>query len=439
MNMPAANVPFPRYRWTARLGWRMTRWILCVLVLSSLLAPMAKAQAPVEKVEPTPMTLPGVQVAQAITEITGVAVSPLAGLSAVGAWRYFRAPENGRAALPWFCRPWFWGTGLAIFLLGSFKTTVASVLPPFALKPLDYVGVIGNMAGAALAVPGFVPLVIAEFEGSATALAAAFAGGPLPVAMLPLAAGPLAWWMWIAVPVAVGAFLIVWLGGHAITVLSALSPVGFLTALLKLFKAVLVGLIALSAVVSPWLGAAFCLLIFAVAALVAPWAFRLTVFGTAFVYDVLLPGRAKRHVRVQTPHAFLACRLGRVRVRTYGRLALTAEGLLVFQYRPWMILPWRNVVLPSDELAIEKGFFHPSLSHRSSPHLPLDALVHFLPRYRKHEEEISRHLGIPAVVDPPIVRGFRALCSWLSENLLTRQAAHAHPSLPSVEPSRDAD
>lgn len=417
----------------------MPRWILCVLAIGALLAPMANAQAPVEGAKPAPVTLPGVHVAQAITEITGVAISPLAGLSAVGGWRYFRAPEAQRAALPWFCRPWFWGTGLVIFLLGNFKTTVASILPPFALKPLDYVGVVGNMAGAVLAVPGFVPLVVAEFEGGSATQTAAFAGGPLSPAMLPLAEGPLAWWMWIGVPVAVTAFLIVWLGGHAITVLSALSPVGFLTALLKLFKAALVGLIALSAMLSPWLGAAFSLLIFAVAALVAPWAFRLTVFGTAFVYDLLLPGRASRKIRVQTPHAFLACRLGRVRVRNYGRLALTPEGLLVFQYRPWMILPWRNVVLPSDELAIEKGFIHPSLSHRSSPHLPLAALVHFLPRYRKHEEEISRYLGIPAVVDPPIVRGFRALCSWLSENLLARQVAHAHPTLPAAETPRDAE
>jgi len=127
-------------------------------------------------------------------------------------------PE-ARAHLPWFCHPWFWGTGVAIFLLGSFKTTLASVLPPFALKPLDYVGVVGNMAGALIACPGFVPLVISEFEGSTTSPTAALADGPLPLAMLPLATSGLAWWMWIAVPLAMMGFLTVWLGGHAVTVL----------------------------------------------------------------------------------------------------------------------------------------------------------------------------------------------------------------------------
>lgn len=415
--------------------------ILMLWLFTAIASPAcAQFQERAVSVEPeTTATLPGVHVAQAITEITGVAVSPLAGLSGVGAWRYFRAPDDRRAALPWFCRPWFWGTGLVIFLLGSFKTTIASVLPPFALKPLDYVGVLGNMAGAVLAVPGFVPLVVAEFEGGSRGTATASWGGPLPVAMLPLAMGDLAWWMWIAVPGAVAAFTIVWLGGHAVTVLSALSPVGFLTAFLKLFKAGLVGLIALTAVLSPWLGAAFCLLIFAVAAWVAPWAFRLTIFGTVFGHDLLLPGRSSRQVRVETPHAFLACRLGRMRVRHYGRLALTAEGLLVFQYRPWMILPWRHVVLPPDELAVERGFIHPSLSHRATAQAPLAALVHFPPRYRKHEEAIAHHLGIPSVEDPPIVRGFRALRSWLAEHVLARQLAPAHPALPAEDDAQKAE
>ena len=56
--------------------------------------------------------LPGVDLAQGISQLTGVAISPLLGVSAVGAWRYHHTPEASRHLLPWFCSPYAWGLGL---------------------------------------------------------------------------------------------------------------------------------------------------------------------------------------------------------------------------------------------------------------------------------------------------------------------------------------
>ena len=52
------------------------------------------------------------ELAQTISLITGVAISPLLGTGAVGAWRYFqvKTPQE-RANLPWFAQPWFWFAG----------------------------------------------------------------------------------------------------------------------------------------------------------------------------------------------------------------------------------------------------------------------------------------------------------------------------------------
>ena len=45
---------------------------------------------------------PGVELARTISEITGVAISPLLGVSTVGAWRYFHARTPQQLAhLPW--------------------------------------------------------------------------------------------------------------------------------------------------------------------------------------------------------------------------------------------------------------------------------------------------------------------------------------------------
>ena len=57
---------------------------------------------------------PGQQIAQTISLITGVAISPLMGVGVVGAWQYFQAktPEQ-KAKLPWFANPSVLGSGVA--------------------------------------------------------------------------------------------------------------------------------------------------------------------------------------------------------------------------------------------------------------------------------------------------------------------------------------
>ena len=56
--------------------------------------------------------LPGVGIAEGISEITGVAVSPLLGVSVIGAWTWWRTEAAMRDKLPWYCQPVAWGIGL---------------------------------------------------------------------------------------------------------------------------------------------------------------------------------------------------------------------------------------------------------------------------------------------------------------------------------------
>ena len=95
--------------------------------------------------------LPGVDLAEGITEITGVAISPMLGVSAVGAWHYFHTPEENRDALPWFCHPVAWGIGSGILLLCLLKDVLGTGAPALLKKPLDVAELFENKASAAVA------------------------------------------------------------------------------------------------------------------------------------------------------------------------------------------------------------------------------------------------------------------------------------------------
>src|SRR5437870_12712059 len=52
---------------------------------------------------------PAAPIATAVSTITGIAISPLLGTSAYGAYQWFAAKDDAaRAKLPWYAQPHFW-------------------------------------------------------------------------------------------------------------------------------------------------------------------------------------------------------------------------------------------------------------------------------------------------------------------------------------------
>ena len=246
----------------------------------------------------------------------------------------------------------------------------------------------------------------------------------------PPSISPRAGWMsaCITIPLAIVGFLTVWLASHAINVLITLSPFTIVDSLLKLVKAGLLFAVVASSFVSPFLGAAVCLVILLVAALVAPWAFRITVFGTLFGLDILLPRRGGRRARTSEPHAFLARKMGGAPTRTYGRLVRGGSGEVTFVYRPWLVLPERALRVASGSVAVAKGVLFPSLLHATEAGERRAILIMFLPRYRAHEQTIAAHFEIAEIVDSPLLRGFQAIRCWLSETLSLGRKSDATPA-----------
>ena len=83
-----------------------TRRLLVTLSVLLLGSSLLHAASPLEDPAPAArlkesMLLPGVSLSQGISEITGVAISPLMGVSAVGAWTYYKTEPHLRHRLPW--------------------------------------------------------------------------------------------------------------------------------------------------------------------------------------------------------------------------------------------------------------------------------------------------------------------------------------------------
>ena len=365
--------------------------------------------------------LSGIELAEGIAQITGTAISPLLGVSSVGAWRYYRTPSEEREQLPWFCHPIAWGIGFALLGLCFLKDVAGTAAPTLLKKPFDFAELFEDKLSALIAGSAFIPFIAAEMARHSQLSSPETSAALLPemhLAAMPFLAGASATAITALVTaIAVVAFFLVWLSCHAINVLIALSPFTLVDTALKLLKAGLLSLVTATAFVNPWLGVAICFGIVLIAGLVAPWAFRLTLFGSVFSTDLFrfrLFGRTSRS-DLAGPRVFVARRFNSIPARTMGRLVREEEERLVFRYRPWLVLPARDAELPAGSFALSKGLLCPVLLHGQEADARTRTILLLLPRYCSQETAIAEHLRIADVRDGAVVRGFKAIGNWMAD------------------------
>ena len=372
------------------------RWLALGLALT-LLSPAEAAAATGSK--PTPAAVPGREIAETISTVTGVAISPLLGVSAYGAYHWWQAPAEQRSRLAWFAQPWFWIPALIVVGLCVAKDTLGTAAPTVLKKPFDVAETVEHKISGLVAAGLFVPLVVTIF-GHSEPSAAAWSGSGL-------AALDLSWLgNALMVPVALAAYFIVFLASTAINILILLSPFSTVDAGLKIFRGAVLASVAGSAFANPWLGAAWALMLILISAFIAGWSFRLSVLGSLFVWDFLTFRKRRFQLAPTENRLFLGRKTAKVPTRTYGRLARDGEGRLVFRYRPWLVLPVRQVTLPAGHYAVGRGLIHSSILEVSGEETRLALLLP--PRYRSHEEELANSYGLLGVRPA----GLRALGRW---------------------------
>ena len=366
----------------------------------------------------------GEEIARTVTLTTGVPISPLLGVSGLGAWRWWNTPDSARAALPWYAKPWFWGTGFFLVFLFAANTTIGAAVPGLK-KPMDFVEEHENKFSALLASPIVLLEVKRLLELGSTAVGAGGGAALSPLAGSGLAVAasslPLQGAARLLVDAGVGVlylacFFVVFIAFHAIQVMIALSPSALLDMLLRSFRLALLGLLGFSSWIHPYLGATLGFAILFIAWLVAGWSFRLTVFGSVLSWEFLTGRDGGADPATAPLRAFSQRGLKGVKARSYGRLIDSGTGSWTFFYRPWLIFRQRSVALPTGEMALLKGMVSPVLVRQGALRAP--TLLRFPPRFRSREAELATRLGVGDVLEGRIVRGFRGAWRWLKETAL---------------------
>lgn len=359
---------------------------------------------------------PAAPIVSTVATVTGIAISPLLGTGAYGAYQYFRTPAEQRDRLPWYAQFSFWGPALLLVGAVAAKDALGATLPPGWKKPLDVLETIENQVTGLVAAGAVVPFTMIGLSKMLAAAepAAALAGDPTLLSAAGLAALPLgavdghSLLNLLTVPFGLAVFVVVWMASHAINVLILLSPWGAVDAALKSARTGVFGLVTMSAMLDPWMGAICSGVVILLAYLVAGWSFRLTVFGSVFCWDIFTFRNGRFRVREERNTVFSAGKLADVPPRTYGKLTRLSDGSVVFRYRPWLVLPAKEAMVPSPtSLWIGRGLFFSIVEAEGGGVLLLP------PRYRMHEETVATLYGFAGVRDA----GLRRAWSWIRETL----------------------
>lgn len=407
---------------------RFAPFISLALLLGALTSPLWAATNPAA---PPTAGAPGdrspvAPIAGAVTAVTGIAISPLLGTGAYGAYQYFTTPEEQRAGLPWFAQVTFWLPALGLVGAVAAKDAAGAMLPPGWKKPLDVLETLENKATGLVAAGAVVPFTMAAMskmilgsEAAATVRAVApqtlDLGG---VGMLHLAAID---WTWLlnllTVPFGIAMFAIVWMASHAINGLILLSPWGAIDAALKAARTSLMGVLAITATFNPWLSAGLSLVVIVISYFVAGWSFRLTVFSSVFCWDFFTFRKGRFRLAPNGNKVFAGTGLKTAPQRTYGRLVRAADGALSFVFKPWLVLPEKSVAVPAAAgLAVGQGALFSNVTHDEAEVFVLP------PRYRTHEAELAAVYALLRGVEPI---GLNRAWSWLRGALGFRRPAAA--------------
>ena len=383
-----------------------SRWFWVVALMGSLLSSQgaqdAAAAAPATANPNKPTA--ALEIAQTVSAVTGIAISPLLGVGAVGCYQYVRSSD--RSKLSWYAQPWFFLPALALVGLVAAKDVLGAATPPGLKKPIDVAETLENKVSGIVATGAIVPM-IGNF------LHAAVPHSGLDIGSLHLAAidaTPLL--QILATPFALAAYAIVWMAAHSIQVLILLSPWGVVDVVLKSIRTALLSALAGIAYINPWLGAALSILLILLAYFIAGWSFRLTTYGTVFCWDFFTFRRTRFTPGTGENWAFAARAIGEVPIRTYGRLRKASGGGLEFSYRPWLFLAEKRESLPAGSLVVGRALHHPTLE--SVAEGSERRLFNFPPRFRGHEEALAQAYGLK-ISDIGLLGGLKAIGHWLRE------------------------
>jgi hypothetical protein len=393
--------PFPYHR-------AMPLGSLSMMAASSALAaPSALADDTADASAPEARAM---LVAGGIAQVTGLAISPLLVLSAIG-WHDRLMLTDGTSiplhASLWLLIPCTLVLGL---LLGKKFASPATPLP--LRKMLDAAEYFEAKLSALVAAGVLLPTII-------TTMSAATGAAPPPeqAASILGSVATIAW----TTPLVLIVYATVWVTFHAVDALVVLSPFAIVDAALVSARAAILGVIAAAFAIHPFAAFLICVPLVALSILVAGWCVRLDLFAMGIASDLLLRRWRRTDAGDGPLRAFLASDAHGAPVRTMGHAHPSEDGLR-FTYRPLFIMPRRTLAIDAPRTVLVRGVVWSNLH---DPEAARDILA-LPPRYQPHHEVVAARFEAETR-DGRVRRGIRGLRELLS-SVLRGTAARADPA-----------
>lgn len=369
------------------------------------------------------LLLDGEFIATEISKVTGCAISPILGISVLGAYTYYTTPAQERDHLPWHAAPQFWMPLLVVLLGIILKDSAKVALPKIIMVPLDaaetllekntsavlaLIVLLTSLTGRGLAqlqLPAltFSPLSPASAHAATEgAQAAAGMAGMLELGALLL--------------VVLVVYSVVWIVSHSVNILIFLCPFSAIDLLLTLGKNSVIALLLGAYLLHPLAGLMLSLVIILISLLLFSWSLRFVLFGTLLSLDLLRGSSQSLPDDTRTVQAF-ACRgLAGVPAVSYGRLR-RLDDTLVFTYHPWLVLRARSVTLRENcgAYLLGKGRYSALLIREQGNNGKFTPLCRLRPRYNSHEQQIAEMFGLNGVRDLSLGKTLRDGVGWLRE------------------------
>ena len=135
------------------------------------------------------------------------------------------------------------------------------------------------------------------------------------------------------------------------------------------------------------------------------------MLGSVFCWDFFTVRRKRFKLLADGNKVFTAVEIAGAPRRTYGRLQQAADGALTLKFRPWLLMPAREVAVPREGLVVGKGTFYSEVLGPSAKSDQNRTLLLLPPRYLGQEELFARTYHISGTCEV----GLRRAWSWLKE------------------------
>jgi hypothetical protein len=396
-------------------------FILCSAVPAHSEGPSGKTSSSYNQ-----LILSGEIIAEEISKATGFAISPILGISVLGAYTYYTTPVEKRDRVPWHAKPPFWVPLLVVLAGIILKDSSKIALPKIIIMPLDAIetlleknvsAVLGLLVIlSSITGKGIEQLQLGDHGTALFLTATAHASEGVNSAAAAASSGFIE--MGFLSILLTGVFGLVWVVSQAFNFLIFLSPSSWLDLMLTGCKNFLVALLLGACLINPYLGLFLSGIIIIISLFLFARSYRFVIFGTIFSSDVVLRKSKKHRITSGRIRAFAGSTLADVPSLSYG--VLTAENAkLVFQYRPWLFMPARSITTAwrCDLCEAGIGTLSPVIITQRGRRDSFETLFRLRPLYHSHENQVAELLGLKGVRDVTFGKTLRDGYRWLLEQV----------------------